>query len=888
MPAKLSEYKAKRDFAKTAEPSGSLEVRPSKVGRFVIQKHAATRLHYDLRLELNGVFKSWAVTKGPSLSTRDRRLAVEVEDHPLDYGDFEGTIPKGQYGGGTVQLWDRGHWQPVGDRPAEEQLRRGKLDFLVEGERLHGSWVLTRLRTDREHGKRNNWLLIKRHDGYEQDEDADALLNDDKSVASGRSMAAIESGKGPKPKPFMLAKSFDADAVWQSNRGDGAEEPERPPVSTKPPRAAALKKAASPTPARGKQVGIMPPFVEPALCELVDRPAPGPDWIHEVKFDGYRMQLRVEHGSSILRTRKGLDWTHRFQEITDAGKPLPDCIIDGEIVALDAQGAPSFAALQEALSDKKTDKLVFFVFDMLFSEGEDLRALPLLDRKSRLQAIVTENLPDHPLVRYVEHFETGGDALLKSACQMSLEGIVSKRADAQYRSGRVGTWTKSKCRAGYEVVLGGWTEMNGRFKSLLAGTNKNGEFRYIGRIGTGFGASTVARIMPHLRKNETATSPFTGTHPPKRGAELHWLKPTLVAEIEFAGLTTDGQIRQASFKGLREDKPATEVELEKSSSVEQSKTDQPDRPSIVVSTSSASHGAKVMGVPISSPDKPLWPDDGAGKPVTKLDLAGYYEAVGPWLIDHIAGRPCSIIRAPDGIGRELFFQRHAMKGTSNLITLVSVSGDRKPYLQIDRVEGLAAVAQTAAVELHPWNCAVGQPNLPGRFVFDLDPAPELPFDRVIKAALELKQRLEKLGLVPFCKTTGGKGLHLVTPFTVEGTTLGWPEAKEIARQICSQMASDSPDRYLVKMAKKDRVGRIFLDYLRNDRMSTAVAPLSPRAREHAPVSMPIVWTQVRRGLDPKRYTIRSVPKLLAKSRAWEGYNDGERPLLEVLQKIVGK
>jgi bifunctional non-homologous end joining protein LigD len=398
----------------------------------------------------------------------------------------------------------------------------------------------------------------------------------------------------------------------------------------------------------------------------------------------------------------------------------------------------------------------------------------------------------------------------------------------------------------------------------------------------------VARIMPRLRKHEAETSPFTGAKAPKRGAELHWLKPALVAEIEFAGWTSDGLVRQASFKGLREDKPATEVEPETPASAEETEREEPRRSTIVVSTASAAQGTKVMGVAISSPDKPLWPDGGAGKPVTKLDLAKYYEAVGPWLIDHIAGRPCSIIRAPDGIGRELFFQRHAMKGTSNLITLVSVSGDRKPYLQIDRVEGLAAVAQTAAVELHPWNCAVDQPNVPGRYVFDLDPAPELPFDRVIEAALDLKERLETLGLVPFCKTTGGKGLHLVTPFTVEGSSIGWPEAKEIARQICGQMASDSPDRYLVKMAKKDRVGRIFLDYLRNDRMATAVAPLSPRARENAPVSMPIVWTQVKKGLDPKRFTLRSVPKLLAKSKAWQGYNDAERPLLQVLKKIVGK
>jgi bifunctional non-homologous end joining protein LigD len=794
----------------------------------------------------------------------------------------------------------------MGSRSAADQLGRGKLDFVVQGERLRGSWVLVRLRNDREHGKRTNWLLIKRHDGFEKDGDADALLAEDRSIASGRTMAAIDLGKGRKPKPFMLAKAFDANAIWQFNRGPAAEA-RRAERNSAPPATARRQNSAparpsqtgpAVAPSKTKIVARMPDFVEPALAVLVDRPAPGPEWVHEVKFDGYRMQLRVEKGASTLRSRRGLDWTHRFKEIAEACETLPDAMVDGEIVALDAQGAPSFPALQAALSDGATERLVFFVFDLLFAGGEDVRPLPLIDRKARLEALIGRYLPKRPWVRYVEHFETGGDALLKSACQMSLEGIVSKRVDAPYDSGRLGVWTKSKCRAGHEVVLGGWTTTNGRFRSLLAGTYRDGKLSYIGRVGTGFGESTVSRILPRLKAQETKASPFVGANAPKRGAELHWLKPVLVAEIEFAGWTGDGLVRQASFKGLREDKPAAEVEPElrigaksggRASADASERAPAPDEPSStgIVRVGGASEAKRLLGVPISSPDKQLWPDDGHGKPITKLELAQYYEAVGPWLINHIAGRPCSIIRAPDGISRELFYQRHGVQGTSSLLTLVSVSGDRKPYLQIDRIEGLAAVAQTAAVELHPWNCAPGEPDRPGRYVFDLDPAPDLPFYRVIEAALELKQRLEELGLVPFCKTTGGKGLHLVTPFSVgRGEGIGWPEAKEIARQICLRMASDSPQKYLVKMAKKDRVGRIFLDYLRNDRMSTAVAPLSPRARAHAPVSMPIVWSQVKKGLDPQRFTLRSVPKLLAKSPAWADYAEGERPLLAVLKKIV--
>jgi len=866
---KLAKYQEMRDFSQTAEPSGKdAKVAPSDALRFVIQKHAASHLHFDVRLEYEGTFRSWAVPKGPSLDPKARRMAMEVEDHPLEYGDFEGTIPKGQYGGGTVMLWDRGYWAPEkGFEKIGQALAKGELKFVMEGERMHGSWVI--VRTKRDSQGRASWLLIKHRDQGAEEGNVSGPTDNDRSVASGRTMAEIANGKGKAATPFMTSEGTPAGAVWQSNRDDSA------PAGVIPPT---RSKASS---AKAKTVASLPAFVAPQLAKLLDKPPAGSGWAHEIKFDGYRMQLRTVGGKATLLSRKGLDWSSKFPEIVVAGQGFSDGIIDGEVVALDHTGAPNFSALQAAISEGRTKNLVFFVFDQMFDGVQDLRPLPLSERKARLEAHV-ENAP--PIIRYVDHFITAGDAVLQSACRMELEGIVSKRLDAAYQSGRSESWGKSKCRAGHEVVIGGWTTTGDNFRSLIAGVNRNGELVHVGRIGTGFGRETVDRILPKLKALETDENPFKGNGAPKKAAGVHWVRPELVAEIQYAGFTGDGTLRQASFKGLREDKPAAEVETEAPAPAAATELSEPGPATIRTKTVIARGSIPVMGITISHAAKPLWPDANDGKPVTKLELAQYYEAVGEWMLPHVKGRPCSMIRMPDGInGKQNFFQRHSAKGQSALITEVEVWGDRKPYIQFDKVEALVAAAQTGALELHPWNSEPFSPEQPGRLVFDLDPAPDVAFEDVIEGACEIRDRLKELGLVSFCKTTGGKGLHIVTPLEAEG--VDWAVAKAFARDVCKVMAADAPDRYLINMAKKERTGRIFLDYLRNDRMATAVAPLSPRGRPGAPISMPLSWSQVKKGLDPAKYTVRTAPALVAKLTAWSDYCDGERSLANAIQRL---
>ena len=706
--------------------------------------------------------------------------------------------------------------------------------------------------------------------------------------------------------------------MWQSNHEDAppakrrkslreeiAEASAAPPPSKSKPSAKLVqtepRKRSVSKSNLGKitRVAALPEFIPPQLCRVIDRPPNGPGWVHEVKFDGYRIQMRIEGGEVSLKTRAGLDWTHKFAGIAEAAAKLPDAIIDGEVAALDEQGAPDFAALQAALSEEKTEDLIFFAFDLLFEDREDLRELALGERKARLQALLKKlGKAERDLIRFVEHLETGGDAVLESACRMSLEGIVSKQLDAPYRSGRSDSWTKAKCRAGHEVVIGGWSGDEGHLRSLLVGVHRGRHLVHLGRVGTGFGQDKAHGLLTRLKSLAAKQNPFTGPGAPRADSTIHWVKPELVAEIEFAGWTGAGMVRQAAFKGLRTDKPAREVEAEKPARPSKTTAVTPkparkpaaaDKPVTAAAPPRSSGKAVVMGVALSHPEKALWPEAEGGGPVTKLELARYYEAVGGWMMPHLKGRPCSILRCPDGMGGQQFFQRHIMPGMSKLLVGVKVAGEPKPYLQVDQVEGLAALAQTGALELHPWNCWPGEPELPGRLVFDLDPAPDVTFDAVVEGARELRARLDKLGLVGFCKTTGGKGLHVTVPLArPRKGELDWPQAKAFAREVCRQMAADSPDSYLLNMAKDKRGGRIFLDYLRNDRTSTAVGPLSPRAREGATVSMPLTWPQVKPGLDPKAYNLRTVPRLLARSKAWQDYDDGARPLAAIAKRLLAK
>jgi bifunctional non-homologous end joining protein LigD len=846
-PTALTRYREKRDFTRTPEPAGEAGPR-GEILSFVVQRHAARRLHYDLRLEWRGVMKSWAVTRGPSMDPAEKRLAVEVEDHPVDYASFEGTIPKPSYGGGTVQVWDRGKWAPLDPDTVDQDLAKGELKFILFGERLKGRFVLVRMRPRRGESERHhNWLLIKERDSEATPGAGDAVLKADTSVLSGRTMDEIIAGADPKGETPAPAKesttkrlriidhsvrdlttpktAADKNSTAKSKTNSIAETstPGKRALSAKP----VVRKPAG-------QISPIPRFVAPQLCKLVDTPPTGASWVHELKLDGYRLQLRVEAGTPVLRTRTGLDWTDRFPSIAKAATALPDCLMDGEAVALDAKGQPSFSALQATLSGEQHASIVYFVFDLLHDGEHDLRDEPLETRKLALRSMIAQN---STVLRYLDHFGGPGEAVLASACELAMEGIVSKRTNARYTSGRGDSWTKAKCRGRDEFLVGGWTQdKNGRgLGALLVGAYRDGKFVYLGKVGTGFSAVLGQDLLRSLTPSRTAASPFAGRQP-ARISDVNWAEPKLVVEVAYGGWTeAEGLLRHASFQGVREDKPAAEVTSPEPS----------PKPSQIVRRPAGT-------LNITHPDRVLWPATDATPPVTKADLAAYYALYVDRLLAQVGGRPLSIIRAPDGITGQLFFQRHAMRGQSPLIGAVEVSGQAKPYMRVDDAVGLAALAQISVVELHPSGARADNPDIPDRLVFDLDPAEGLNFDAVVRAGLELRERLKGIGLTSFARVTGGKGLHVVVPLATpkRGASIGWPEAKQFARLICVMMERDKPDHYTTTMAKQARGGKIFLDYLRNDQTSTAIAGWSPRGRPGAPIARPVPWAAVKPGLDP--------------------------------------
>lgn len=857
MRGELKTYQAKRRFEATPEPKGRKSARKAAGPlRYLIQRHAATRLHYDFRIEHDGVLKSWAVTKAPSRDPAIKRLAVEVEDHPMDYGSFEGTIPDGNYGAGTVQLWDTGTWTPRHPDTFEADFAKGSVKMDLDGERLKGGWALVRLKSDRgKPSKRNNWLLIKEKDDHAVPGEGDALAEIDASVTTGRSLAEIADGK----------------AQWTSSKPTGRKGPKKP-VASKAKAATATRPHA---------------FVPIQLCKVVDHPPGGAGWVHEIKFDGYRIQIAVGGGRATLRTRNGLDWTDRFPELAEDAAAWPDAVVDGELCALDGDHMPDFSALQAAISDGETGGLSYFAFDMLFEGGEDLRKLPLSHRKARLQAWVDRVAKGKAKrLRYVEHFGSTGQAVLESACRMDLEGVISKKLDAVYHAGRSSTWVKSKCRGRDEVVIGGWSSEGGtRFRSLLVGVRDKGGLRYLGRVGTGYGAAVTKTLVPALKGVAADTSPFAGPGAPKGGRDIHWLKPVLVAEVEHGGYTESGSLRQAAFKGLRDDKPAAEV------------TEAPQAPTEPVSPGKGTTTVKpaparaakgkvvVAGVTISNPDKVLWPAKDGNPAITKADLARYYEAAAERILPHVGDRPTSIIRAPDGITGETFFQRHAMAGSNPRLRLIDVKA-RTPYVAAVDVGGLVAIGQSGGLELHPWGCKPGEPEVPDQITFDLDPDEGLHFGDVIAAAKVVKTKLETLGLTPFVKTTGGKGLHVVVPVKADARSrVTWDQNKAFAKAVAEAIRADAPDRFTTTLAKKARGGKIFIDYLRNGRMATAVAPWSPRARPGAGIAFPLSWGQVKSGLNPVAFNLWTYPALLKKADPWKDFRASETSLRSALRKM---
>ena len=836
----LALYNAKRDFQKTAEPAGKRETSGSG-NRFIVQKHDATRLHWDFRIEADGVLKSWAVTKGPSADPDVKRLAVRTEDHPMSYAEFEGSIPKGEYGGGTVMLWDKGTWAPVEDKSWRD-IDKGHLHFTLDGERMKGEWILIRLKPPPGE-KRENWLLRKVEDKFS--EAGDALVDRElTSVLTGRSMAEIAADK---PGAYSLAGKKDDAFLAQMEKASSHN-------STK--KAAAKRKRDAP----------LPKFRAPQLATLVDSVPAGNGWMHEVKFDGYRALIAAKGAEVRVYTRSGKEWTDKFVPLVEAiaALDLPSCLVDGEIVASDAQGNPDFSTLQNVLkrghgSQKSSDKLEFHAFDLLELAGEDLTALPNIERKERLEALLGDAPP--PL-HVADHVIGAGEKLYRAMCDAGQEGIISKTIGGAYSGKRGKSWVKVKCTRRQEFVIAGWKKSSAKgrpFSSLLLAQYEGKTLVYKGNVGTGFDGDTLTDLAARMKKLERATPPMEVDKASARG--VTWLSPTLVAEIAFAEFTADGNVRHGSFLGLRGDKTAAEVTPERVDEALDRALEQPET------------------VAISSRERVIFPDSGQ----TKGQLADYYAAIAPLMLPFAARRPISLVRCPQGRAKKCFFQKHDSGSFGAHVHHVPIrekDGSHEDYLYVEDAAGLLECVQMGTIEFHGWGARSSDVEAPDRMIFDLDPDEGLDFGDVKSAAEHIRDRLADLGLVSFAMLSGGKGVHVVVPLD---TGHSWEIHKDFSKRFAEALSLAEPDRFLATMSKAKRKGKIFIDWLRNQRGSTAVLPYSARAREGAPVAVPIAWGELKNMADAHPFDIGDAKRLLdrAHSKSLAGWGFAQQVLPEV-------
>ena len=832
----LAEYNAKRDFKKTAEPAGK---RASSTGGdlFIVQKHAATRLHWDFRLEVDGVLKSWAVTKGPSLDPDDKRLAVRTEDHPLSYAEFEGTIPEGEYGGGTVMLWDKGTWEPIEGKSAKD-IEKGHLHFRLQGERMKGEWLLVRMKP-RPGEKRENWLLRKIGDAH-AGSSGDLVERELTSVLTGRSLAEIAADK--KGSRSLAGKKGE----------DFAET-----------MAAAAKHNARLAKPRRKPGEKLAKFEALQLATLVDAVPSGNGWIHEIKFDGYRAEIAAMGADVRIYTRSGLDWTDKFAPLVEAvaALDLPSCLIDGEIVAYDKEGNPDFSALQNVLkrghgAQERKDALSFHAFDLMRLSGEDLRTLPNIERKERLEALLSDA---EPPIHVADHVIGAGEKLFGAMCEAKQEGIISKRADAPYLGKRTQSWLKVKCIRRQEFVILGWSKSDTKarpFRSLLLGQYEGKQLVYKGKVGTGFGGDTLDDLSKAMAPLTAEKPAAEVPRPEARGAT--WLKPELVAEIAFAEFTGDGRVRHASFIGLRADKKAKAVKPEIAQPAPKAADDLPK---------------------ISNRDRVIYPESGE----TKGDLADYYAEIAPLMLPFVGGRPVSLVRCPQGYAKHCFFQKHdsgSFGPEVHHVPITEKDGSAEEYLYVESAAGLLSCVQMGTIEFHVWGSKASDVELPDRMIFDLDPDEGLDFAGVRKAARDIGKKLADIGLTSFPLLSGGKGVHVIVPLTPGHD---WATHKDFSRRFSEALSMAEPDRFVATMSKAKRKGRIFIDWLRNQRGATAVTPFSARARKGAPVAIPIAWDELDDYKDAHPFSIADSDALLkrAEAKALKGWGFAVQSLPDI-------